>query len=463
MDSSRSGLDSSRVGGHAALKIALIYAALSWGWILGSDALLQSLLSEETIERITHFQTLKGLLFVTATAVLIFALIHQAVGKIHASQRALEQSEDRYRRLVEWAPNGICIQVDGKISYANRALANILGAREPAELLGMPMMDCVHPDYHALVTERRRIVIDEKRDVPLLEQRYRRRDGTYTWVEVAARPFEYQGKMGSQVIVYDIAARKQAEEELRRLNETLEQRVTKRTAELQQANEDLRTFSYTISHDLRTPLRSVMRVAQDLAASEPIRADTESEQRVRRIVASIARVDRLIQDLFEYNQLARAEARPQRVSLVLLVHDVVGQARREPEFTDVEFDIHEPMPWVLVHRPTLALVLQNLLQNAAKHVAPGVKPSITIRTEDRADQTRLYVEDNGVGMDAARTASAFHLFEQPHDSSESGGSGIGLAIVRRGVERMGGKVGVESSLGSGSSFWIEMPRDPQSP
>jgi signal transduction histidine kinase len=203
--------------------------------------------------------------------------------------------------------------------------------------------------------------------------------------------------------------------------------------------------------------------AQELLQLEEVKDLPAAQDYARRTIAATARLDRLIQDLFEYNQLARQEIRPQRVSLVLVVHDVVGQVRRVPEFANAEIQIREPMPWVLVHRVTLSLVIQNLLQNALKFVQPGVKPTVILRSGERGDRAVLFIEDNGIGIDPAKRASIFHLFEQPHESDTDGGSGIGLAIVRRGVERMGGKVGVDPNPSGGSIFWIELPKDPQSP
>ncbi|WP_428938997.1 sensor histidine kinase [Fontivita pretiosa] len=457
---------SRRRSGRTAGRIAGIYAAFAISYIFGSDLLLKALLSQSTIEELTQFQMLKGTGFILVTASLLYYLIRRDVLRIHESQEALERSEDRFRRLVEFSPDGIFVHVHGRIIYVNRSLLRMLRYERAEDLLGRSNFDLVHPEYHAIVRERMRIVSEQRAAVPLIEQRLRRADGTYLWVEVAAHPFDVEGQPGSQVIVRDISARKLAEEQIKQLTETLEKRVEQRTAELQTANDDLRTFLYTVCHDLRMPLRNIARAAESLATIHAVQSDEAAAEYARSVLAGTARLDRLIGDLFEYYQLARAEIRPQRVSLVLLLNDVIGQLRREPEFArrDPQITVREPMPWVLAHRPTLALVVQNLLQNAVKFVAPDVRPTITIYASAMpAAMTRLTIQDNGVGIEPYRLADIFHLFEQPQELRQSPGSGIGLAIVRRGVERMGGRVGVDSTPGVGSRFWIELPQDPTSP
>src|SRR5262249_49395850 len=154
--------------------------------------------------------------------------------------------------------------------------------------------------------------------VSLLEERYRKLDGSYIWVEVTAIPLEFEGRRASQVMVRDIHARKLAEAELKNLNASLGQRIADRTSELQQAHDDLRGFSYTISHDLRAPLQQIARFAEQLAQNRGVQDDPEAREWSARIVAAATRLDRLLMELLEYSQLARADIRLRRVSLILV-------------------------------------------------------------------------------------------------------------------------------------------------
>src|SRR5262249_19556589 len=154
-----------------------------------------------------------------------------------------------------------------------------------------------------------------------------------------------------------------------------------------------------------------------------------------------ARLDQQIDDLFRYQQLSREEAPGARISLVLVVNEVIGQLRRDPDFAAAEINVYEPLPWVLAHRATLGLVMQNLIAHSLRSVAKDTKPRTTIRAEraESSEMTKIVIEDNGVRDDASK---------EKED--------IDLAIVKRGIERMGGKFGSESSPSGGNRFWIEL-------
>jgi PAS domain S-box-containing protein len=328
--------------------------------------------------------------------------------------------------------------------------------------------DAIHAFLHPDDRDRVIRAADESyaTDAPFnIDHRVVRPDGTVRHVNSQGKVIRDRSGKAQRFIgtMLDITQRKLAEDELRRLNETLEQRVAERTAELRQANEDLEAFGYTIAHDLRAPMRAMRGFAQALLEDyAPALGETGLEY-ARRVVAGAARVERLTEDLLAYSRLAQRDLVPERVSLVLVLHEVIGQLQRDPQFARVHVEVVEPMPWVLAHRPTLAAVVSNLLENAAKFVAPGVDPVIAVRAEDRGDAARVWFLDNGIGIDPEHHERIFHVFERLHGMEQFSGTGIGLPIVRRGVERMGGRVGVESALGAGSRFWIELPKDPQSP
>lgn len=445
-----------------AWRITIIYAIVGALWILFSDWGARKF-ADAFDTSIDGIQLLKGWFYIAATAALLYLLIRNGLRKIARAEEARREFEQRWRRLVELSPEGIMVHREGQILYVNPAAAELLRADGPGELVGKRIFDFLHPDYHADVRARAQTMRDQQQPVPLAERRMIRADGKEIWVEVAAGPLDYDGAPAIQAVIRDITARKTAEQELRRLNETLEQRVTERTAELRVANEDLQGFADTIAHDLRAPLRSLQSQAQSLLSELPPGASEKSQESVRRIVASSARMDRLIVELLEYNQIQRGQVSADRVSLVLLAHEVVGQLMRDPESRESDITIREPMPWVLAHRATLATVLTNLVSNAAKFVAPGVRPRIELLVEDRGKFARLWVVDNGIGIPIEHHEQIFQPFERLHAASEYPGTGLGLAIVRRGVERMGGRAGVESAPGAGSRFWIELPKDPHSP
>lgn len=245
--------------------------------------------------------------------------------------------------------------------------------------------------------------------------------------------------------------------EVGRHAEMLEQRVHERTAALEASNRELEAFSYSVSHDLRAPLRAIQGFGRLLLDEHGARLDPEGVDFAGRIMQAAERMDRLILDLLEYGRLGKKAPEVDEVDLDAVLDD--AQRQQSDAFTerDAELVIRAPLGRARGHHATLVQALSNLLSNAIKFVEPGVRPSVRVSVSRNGRGVRLSVTDNGIGIAREHQERVFQLFERLHDSSKYAGTGVGLAIVKRAVERMGGQVGLQSEPGRGSTFWIELP------
>lgn len=235
----------------------------------------------------------------------------------------------------------------------------------------------------------------------------------------------------------------------------LESRVRERTSELAELNAQLDEFADSVSHDLRAPLRAVGGFSQALLDDYGEVLGDQGRDYADRVVRAATRMDGLIRDLLAYSRLTRGELSLAPVDLGRVVAEALEQVRADSR--DADLAGAEVMPVVVAHRPTVLRILLNLLANAVKFVDDGVRPKVRVWTEERGERVRLCVSDNGIGIDPAFQAKVFGVLERLHGVDRYPGTGIGLAIVAKGSERMGGRAGVESSLGAGSTFWIELP------
>lgn len=256
---------------------------------------------------------------------------------------------------------------------------------------------------------------------------------------------------------FDVTERVRVEQVVRELNATLEGRVVERTAQLREVNTELEAFAYTVAHDLRAPLRGLQGLTQALHEDFVAQLDPLAHEYMRLIMASAAQMDLLIQDLLAYSRLSRTEIQPCPVSLHAVVHDALAQVATDIAARDGQVHVVEPLPDVLGHHATLVQVVANLLSNAAKFVVPDAQPQIEVRAERLGSCVRLWIRDHGIGIAPEHHAQIFGVFERLHGVETYPGTGIGLALVRKGVERMGGTVGVVSEPGQGSEFWFELP------
>lgn len=362
---------------------------------------------------------------------------------------------------------------DGHLLQVNSAWQRVMGYSEE-ELKGITPDKLVHPADLAAMIERVQI-LKSGQPVEYFEIRCRRKDETYRWIGWTAAPFP------AEKLIYifgrDVTARREAEEKILHLNEELEDRI----AALTEVNRELETFNYSISHDLRAPLRSMSGFAQALMDGEASKLGTQGADYVRRIANSAKRMDTLLQDLLEYSRVARVSMLPTNVNLDGVVSEIVTLREREIEETRAQVEVKAPLGTVSAHFPTVQQILANLIDNGLKFVQKNQQPHLRIWSEEVSGEEapvakaengtpmengsalasrrslRIWVEDNGIGIEKEFHEKIFGLFERLHPSHAFPGTGLGLAIVRKGVERMGGRVGLESKPENGTRFWVELP------
>jgi signal transduction histidine kinase len=251
----------------------------------------------------------------------------------------------------------------------------------------------------------------------------------------------------------EMDGRRRAEKEVRELNADLERRVAERTAQFQDTIKELRAFTYSIAHDLRAPLRHIHGFTQLLAGAA---ADDASREHARRIMAATEGMDVLIKDLLAYSRLTLDEIKIEPVSLAEVLARAEARMDKELKQRKARLEIVGHLPRVMGHEASLIQAVSNLLSNSLKFTAPGVAPRIRVTAEARGTHTRLWVEDNGIGIAPEHLERIFGVFQRLHKVEDYPGTGIGLAIVRRALERMKGRTGAESEPGQGSRFWLEL-------
>jgi signal transduction histidine kinase len=259
-------------------------------------------------------------------------------------------------------------------------------------------------------------------------------------------------------IVEDVSSLLRADLEIRRLNAELEQRIAERTRQLQEANEALETFGFSVSHDLREPLRTIQGYANALREDFQEGRLDKFGTYISRIGVVTRRVDAMVSDLLEFARLSRTEIATETVPVIDAVREMQTMSHSEPGYARarISVDVADDI-LVKAHRQTFVQALTNLVSNAVKFVQPERVPDVRISAVRVGDRVRITVSDNGVGIPEAALGRIFNVFERLHSEEEFPGTGIGLAIVKKGVERMGGSVGVASRLDAGSAFEVDLP------
>jgi PAS domain S-box len=381
-----------------------------------------------------------------------------------AAEEALRASE-KHLELVSDSVPALIAYVDRNCRYrsCNRTYTDWFGLTR-TEVTGRKMEDVLGGEAWEQLKPRVEEALRGKMVEFEIEAKYHR--GGTRWVHVVYTPHQdrEKGVQGIVVLVSDISQRKRAEQELKKAQEelrkhasNLEEMVAERTAKLRETVAELESFSYSIAHDMRAPLRSMRGYAEIVEQEQGEKLDDKARDYLRRIGASAERLDALIRDVLNYSKVVRGETKLQSVRTEKLVRDIIDSYAdfQAPRATVL---VQTPLPNVLANPAALTQVIANLLGNAVKFVAPNTQPEVVVRAECKGEVIRLWFEDNGIGIPPNGLERIFKMFQRLHPVGVYEGTGIGLAIIRKAVDRMGGTVGVESEVGKGSRFWVELQK-----
>jgi PAS domain S-box-containing protein len=383
-----------------------------------------------------------------------------AAGLQSRAQGELDR-QSRLRAIVDTAIDAIVtIDSKGVIESVNPATTRLLGYRED-EVIGRKV-DLLMPEPYRSEHDgymRRYLTTGEARIIGIgREVVARRKDGTLFPVELSVTEFRLGSERMFTGMLRDITARKQAEDEVRRLNSELEARVEARTAQLEAVNRELEAFSYSVSHDLRAPLRHINGFVNLLRENLGPKLDERSSRHMATIQAASARMGALIDDILAFSRVGRAEMRRQQVDLEAVVRGAWDEVRADAGQRKIRFDL-APLPSIEGDPTMLRQVFTNLLANAVKFTREREEATIGVGSEEGEDgDVIVHVRDNGVGFDPKYAGKLFGVFQRLHSAEQFEGTGIGLAIVQRVVQRHGGTVGATSEPQSGATFSVRLPR-----
>ena len=375
------------------------------------------------------------------------------------TERALRENQVRYQEVIE-AINEVIFRTDanGRLTYLNRAWERIFG-HPVRDSIDTSLVDYVHPDDQHALAQDFSSVLSGAASAYAGQFRLRRRNGEICWIEATAHPVSRHGGAtepeGLAGTLVDVSVRKIAEMTLRNLNQELEARVQLRTAELEASNRELEAFSYSVSHDLRTPLRAIEGFARILEDELEDRLDDEARGHILRIRNASQRMALLIDDLLRLAQLTRQPLHKETFDLSELAVQILDELRAAEPGRKVTIEV-TPGLIVSADRNLMQVALENLLDNAWKFSSRCDHARISLTAELERDRRVFCITDNGVGLDMAFANKLFRPFHRLHVGAEFPGTGIGLANVHRIILRHGGNIWVTARPNEGAKFYFTL-------
>ena len=371
------------------------------------------------------------------------------ITKQRHAELALSASEALYRQTFELATAGIAhVDLSGRFMKVNRRLCEILGYGEQ-ELIGRPVKEISHPEDRNLTDSQRMRVRSGEKPSVRFEKRYLRKSGAIVWVDLSvALACDASGVPQYEIALFDdITERKKAEAALREAHE-----------ELKRSNAELEQFAYVASHDLQEPLRMVSSYTQLLMRRYGDKLDGDAKDFTAFIVDGATRMKQLIEDLLAYSRVGTRDKNFKPVDSESSLRRALTNLRAAIQDSGATVT-QDKLPTIPCDEVQLAQLFQNLIGNALKFRKPDVAPAVHVGAAEQGAEWEFMVRDNGIGIEPQYFERIFMVFQRLHDKGEYPGTGIGLAIVKKVVERHGGRIWVQSQPGAGTTFHFTMPKE----
>jgi PAS domain S-box-containing protein len=372
-------------------------------------------------------------------------------------EEALIESEDKFRYMFEYSSIGKSITSPGGQVFVNQSFCDLLG-RSREEMLNTRWQEITHPEDIAPTQQAIDGLLSGEQESARFIKRYLHKNGAVVWVDVstslrrdaAGAPLYFMSN------VIDITDRKRAEDELHQLNAELERRVAERTATLQAANMELEAFSYSVSHDLRAPLRAIDGFSRKVMAGHGDRLDAEGRRQLQVVRDNAQRMGQLIDDLLAFSRMGRREMARQVLDMNTMVASVVAELAAAEPHRAIQFAV-SPLPTSQGDAAMIRQVWVNLLSNAVKFSRQRAVAHIAVGGGVENGEARYWVRDDGAGFDMQYGAKLFGVFQRLHRQDEFEGTGVGLAIAQRILHRHNGSIRGEGKPDAGATFSFALP------
>lgn len=386
---------------------------------------------------------------------------NQMLTRIEKQTIELSESEERLRAVLNSSMTAVIVMNSrGEIIDWNSRAEKMFGWTQ-AEALKKDLADTIIPvnlrEHHRAGLKRYLATGEASVFNSLIEMTALHRDGTEFPVELSISMLKNNDVQTFCGFVTDITERKRNEEKIKLFNQQLEQMVRERTSELESVNKELESFSYSVSHDLRAPLRAIHGYMNIFADEYSNKFDNEAKRLTSIIMNNTQKMGRLIDDLLAFSQLGRKELIRTHTSMTQMVLSICDDQKRLEDGRSIEFIVQE-LPNALVDTVTIRQVWVNLISNAVKYTRHKGKATIEIGSDERDGEQTYFVKDNGAGFDMLYYDKLFGVFQRLHSQKEFEGTGVGLAIVQRIISRHGGKVWAEAKPNEGATFYFSLKK-----